>query len=770
MPNYNYEALSPQDFEEVSRDLLQAEWNVALEAFKEGRDGGIDLRYATSPGNTVIVQCKHYAKSGFAALLRHLADSERPKIANLNPDRYVIVTTVGLTPGNKQSILQALSPYVKSPSDVFGANDLDGLLAKHPNVERANFKLWLTSASVIGRILHNAEVCQTEFEVERIRQRLPRFVQNQAYPRAKDILETARILVISGPPGIGKTTLAEMLLYSSLEEGYEPVVIQSEISEGKRLYRRESRQIFYYDDFLGQTFLGDRREYFGQNQDRAVVDFMEMVKRSSDSKFILTTREHILSSAIDLSERLDSSTVIRNRIVLELADYSFGDRARILYNHLYFSELSKAHKCEMLRGDFFLRVIRHPHFNPRLIEWLADLSRVRSVPAADYQRYVEDLLDNPERIWDHAYRTQIPEAGRCLLLALYTDGGASLHGLSFCFSELRGARAKRYNQQTEPNEFKTHLKILEGGFVAIGTRGVGFLNPSIKGYVGSVILGDPETYADIFNSAIRFKQIATLWRLSREIESPSKQLLSQLNSAAFISRLAALADGPTYVWIPSEEGEDIGHRIDYGAVERLRFLAEFCNVEHAEPGLDQLYDTMERLIADWRPQWVTLWDTPALVQEMATLDRFVAGRGATIRMLVLEKLLDALPHARSSHWRQLIDLPEATWGWQQRNGQKFFEGLRSYMNGGWRSDLDSCEDLYDRQKLVENLSALAQRKQRSRFFAAPLREARDEIAAIADQAEEPTRGTGSPNQNLPRSSLNESEVKSMFQTLLLDGS
>lgn len=74
-----------QDFEEISRDLLQAEWNVTLEAFKEGRDNGIDLRYAKYPGNTVIVQCKHYAKSGFAALLRHLIDSELPKITQLNP-------------------------------------------------------------------------------------------------------------------------------------------------------------------------------------------------------------------------------------------------------------------------------------------------------------------------------------------------------------------------------------------------------------------------------------------------------------------------------------------------------------------------------------------------------------------------------------------------------------------------------------------------------------------------------------------------------------
>lgn len=769
MPNYNYGALSPQDFEEISRDLLQAEWNVVLEAFKAGRDNGIDLRYATSLGSTVIVQCKHYLKSGFAALLRHLRDSEFPKIAKVNPNRYVVVTTVSLSPRNKQSILEALSPYVKSPSDVLGLDDLDGLLAKHPNVERANFKLWLTSTSVIDRVLHNAEVCQTEFEVDRIKQKLPLFVQNQAYPQAKEILRATRILVVSGPPGIGKTTLAEMLLYASLEEGYEPVVIQSDIAEGKKLYRRGSRQIFYYDDFLGQTFLGDRKEYFGQNQDKAIVDFIEMVRRSPGSQFILTTREHILSSAIRLSERLDGSTLIRDRIVLKLGHYSFGDRARMLYNHLYFSELPEAHKRETLRGDFFLRVISHPHFNPRLIEWLADLSRVGSVPAQDYQRYVEDLLDNPERIWDHAYRTQLPEAGRCLLLALYADGGDSLLGLASCFSELRSTRAKRYNQQIEPNEFEANLKILEGGFVAIGTRGVGYLNPSVKGYVGSVIVNDQETYSDIFESATRFKQIATLWRLRKEVGSASSQLLPQPPSSATISRLTALMNGPTYAWTNSANKEQIGHLIDYSIEERLGFFAEFCNAEHAQPCLVQVYDAMEHLIATWSPKLVSLWRTPALVREMATLDRFMAGRGASIRLLVLEKLLDALPHARSHHWQDLIDLPESTPGWQQRNKQKFFDGLRSYLNGGWRDDLSACEDLVDKKRLVENLSELAKRKKRSRFFTAPLLEIHDLVAALTDEAEKPVIGTGSPSQPLSQSSLSEPEVRSMFQTLLQDG-
>ncbi len=225
MPRYDFKSLSSQDFEELIRDLLQAEWNVALEAFRTGRDGGIDLRYVPADGGATIIQCKHYAASGFGKLLAHLREGERPKIARLGPTRYVIATSVSLTPGNKDEIVEALRPFVLGVRDVLGADDLEGLLIRHPGVERANFKLWLASTSVLERVLHNAALCQTDFEVERLRRKLPVYVKNDAFPRATQILDQTRVVVVSGAPGIGKTTLAEMLLYAHLEEGYEPVVI-----------------------------------------------------------------------------------------------------------------------------------------------------------------------------------------------------------------------------------------------------------------------------------------------------------------------------------------------------------------------------------------------------------------------------------------------------------------------------------------------------------------------------------------------------------------
>jgi hypothetical protein len=158
MPGHDLKQLSSRDFEELTRDLLQAEWGVALEAFKTGRDGGIDLRRISAEKGTTIVQCKHFAVSGYSKLLSHLRGSEVEKVRSLRPKRYVLVTSVELSPANKDAIQELFRPFILSPSDVIGANDIDGLLQRHPDVARSNFKLWLTSTEILERVLHNAEI------------------------------------------------------------------------------------------------------------------------------------------------------------------------------------------------------------------------------------------------------------------------------------------------------------------------------------------------------------------------------------------------------------------------------------------------------------------------------------------------------------------------------------------------------------------------------------------------------------------------------------
>ncbi|WP_372871271.1 restriction endonuclease [Paenalcaligenes niemegkensis] len=63
---HDFRQLSPLDFENLVRDLLQIELQFCLESFGLGKDGGIDFRFARG-GRTTVVQVKHYAVSPLCA-------------------------------------------------------------------------------------------------------------------------------------------------------------------------------------------------------------------------------------------------------------------------------------------------------------------------------------------------------------------------------------------------------------------------------------------------------------------------------------------------------------------------------------------------------------------------------------------------------------------------------------------------------------------------------------------------------------------------------
>ena len=286
MADYSFQQLSPHDFELLSRDLVQARDEIQLESFKAGRDQGIDFRYAKGSAN-LIVQAKHYAGTGLAGLLRELR-KEAVKAKKLNPGRYILTTSVGLTPPNKTEIMEIFGGLVAEPGDIVGRDDINGLLEQHADIHQRHHKLWLASRAVLDRVLHNAAKTQSAFDVERVRRDIARYVQNSGYPRAVEMLNDSHVAIISGAPGVGKTTLARMLLYAFLEQGYEAISILTDFQTGRELYQPGKKQIFYFDDFIGATFLGERASAFTRNEDRAILDFIEMVRGSKTARLVMT--------------------------------------------------------------------------------------------------------------------------------------------------------------------------------------------------------------------------------------------------------------------------------------------------------------------------------------------------------------------------------------------------------------------------------------------------------------------------------------------------
>jgi len=188
MAEYDFRALSPHDFELLSRDLLQRPLKVTLESFTAGRDSGIDFRYRRGDVN-LILQCKHYVDSGYEALVGILKRKELKKLETLKPTRYLLATSVGLTPHRKKESLEILSPYCLDTGDIVGRDDLNNLLTQHPDIERQHFKLWLTSAAVLERVLNAGIFSESDRHLDRIRQRLCRYVPNPSLARAQEILE-----------------------------------------------------------------------------------------------------------------------------------------------------------------------------------------------------------------------------------------------------------------------------------------------------------------------------------------------------------------------------------------------------------------------------------------------------------------------------------------------------------------------------------------------------------------------------------------------------
>lgn len=135
-------------------------------------------------------------------------------------------------------------------------------------------------------MLNSEVLTQTEFQVEKVHTTIRRNVGSAAFPKALEILDRDRVVIISGAPGVGKTTLANMLLYTHLEQGGEPVIFRNDISEGQKLFQRGRSQIFYFDDFMGETFLGDRTTGLLRNEDRVISDFIDMVRAAPSARLI----------------------------------------------------------------------------------------------------------------------------------------------------------------------------------------------------------------------------------------------------------------------------------------------------------------------------------------------------------------------------------------------------------------------------------------------------------------------------------------------------
>jgi DNA polymerase III delta prime subunit len=492
--NYSFDVLNDKEFENFVNDLLSSHLGIRVESYKSGRDKGIDGRAKLLDGD-LIVQSKHWVRSSLSKLKTELKKTEAEKVRRLEPKRYVLVTSLPLSYSDKKEIKDIFNPYINDIEDVLGREDLNQILTKNSDVEKNYHKLWLSSVDVLNSFFNSGLIGRSRFFLEGVAEKAKRFVETDDYRKALTHLKAEHVIIITGEPGIGKTTMAEHLSLKLVHEGFDFFQIDESISEVEGIYETGKKQVFYFDDFLGGNYLKSIKS----NSDASIVRFIARVAKDSSKRFILTSRVTILNSAVNVSVRLEDGRIVRNKFELEVAELSDYDKAKILYNHIWFGGLRPEFKEKILENKNYLKIITHPNFNPRLIEFITEPMRVNEYDPWEYWSYVLELLKSPKEIWRKVIEVQIDESSRFILACIVYSGGLINETI------LKGAYSRMGRVGFSNNRsFNSFISTMVGGVInkEIGHNEITnytLFNPSISDYMLHEYSDDLEYVGKIYS-------------------------------------------------------------------------------------------------------------------------------------------------------------------------------------------------------------------------------------------------------------------------------
>ena len=212
--SYDLRVLNDKEFEDLCQDIIEKDLGLKFQSFKKGKDKGIDLKHSTNIENEIIVQAKHYSSSKFSDLKSAIKNTEIEKINNLlpKPSRYILMTSLPLNPMEVDELVNLLNPFVHNSQDIYGLDRINSILSNSKEIEEKFYKLWLSSATVLNKILNNATKGRSEFYEQKILRKISLYVPTTNFETAVKKLNEFRFIIISGDPGIGKTTISYLLI------------------------------------------------------------------------------------------------------------------------------------------------------------------------------------------------------------------------------------------------------------------------------------------------------------------------------------------------------------------------------------------------------------------------------------------------------------------------------------------------------------------------------------------------------------------------------
>ncbi len=508
----NYGNLNDVEWEYVCQDVMSEKLGVELHRFAPGRDGGIDLRDGK---RTIMVQVKHYYKSPASLLISSLK-KELPKVKEVKPKQYYVCCSQQLTPQNVSDIYDIFKDYMASTDNIVTLNEIDDFLSDESNIEilKKHHKLWIVPHDIIQRINTYDIDIDSAAMISSIETDMKLFVQTQAYWQALSYLNNGKSICIIGDPGVGKSITSKMLAYNFMKQGYR----LRYTTDGMNLaglkkalsHNPDVEEVIVLDDCFGQIYFNMK-----DTQENELLSLIKYINLNSKKRLIINSRITIFNEA---SRRTPALITSMNNgeyrlYMLNFSEMADKDKALILYNHLYFSEMPIDYFKEIKKDRRYYSIIKHKNYNPRIIEFCSNKSICEKVSAAQYYEFVKNSLNNPSQVWHDEYERRLNVVDRLLLTTLYslTNTSISIDILKYCFNY----RLERIGGvDLSIDQFKKSLKVLEKSMIKVvdnkNVNSIAFANPSIVDFLSDFLQDNELEYRSMVNNSITVRQLKRL--------------------------------------------------------------------------------------------------------------------------------------------------------------------------------------------------------------------------------------------------------------------
>ncbi len=279
-------------------------------------------------------------------------------------NNYVLLTNSPVTPGQRKELIQILKQVVpRCEVMLWSGNDLCAILDDAPNI-RVAFPQILglrdlreLLASVVGKPILE----RSTLSLERASELARVFVPTKSYSDTLATLAKHSFAVLTGPPEMGKTSIARLVGLGKLGEGWECYECRKP-DDFLQVLRKDRQQIFIADDTFGST------EYRPDIAQAWAAD-LDSILRALDGNhwFLWTSRPAPLNIALERMHLQGKAEQFPRlaEVIVDAARLSLTEKVLILYRHAKAAELGTEGK--MLVREHARSIVQDEHFTPERI-------------------------------------------------------------------------------------------------------------------------------------------------------------------------------------------------------------------------------------------------------------------------------------------------------------------------------------------------------------------------------------------------------------------